>query len=155
MYSRWFMSTFPAEALPHIVCSTEGVCQAERYSIKEVRKGNTHYKNLKKSGFGGSSSLRLEDLMENDEEQSLKKQRGSRTTAWTLNYIVALWSAVGIGGLLGFLFGRGVGFGPEVGLTVEQRQSSTISWKNKERKWAWCLIMKAFSSVKSFGAYLG
>lgn len=92
------MSTFPAEALPRSVCSTEGESVGtERYSIKGVLKGNTEYKNKKKrSGSWGSSSLRWEDLMKNDEDESLKRlgqgqrQRGSQRTARILNYIVAL-----------------------------------------------------------------
>lgn len=68
------MSTFPAEALPRSVCSTEGESvRAKRYSIKGVLKGNTEEKKTKnESGSGGSSSLSLEALIENDWNESLK-----------------------------------------------------------------------------------
>lgn len=159
MYSLWFMSTFPAEALPRSVCSTEGESVGPgRYSIKGFWKGTLSTKR-KKSGSGGSSSLRWEVLVENDEDESLKRLGLGQSRSWattrTLNYIVALWWAVGIGGLLDFFLWCGVGFGPGVCLAVEEWHSPTISWKNKDIKWAWCLIMKDFSACSLFVFILG
>lgn len=155
MYSLWFMSTFPAEALPRSVCSTEGESvRAKRYSIKGVLKGNTEEKKTKRVWFwwkqqskpGGSHWEWLEWVLEdvgsgvegvtkdskNLKLHSCSRKGGSfRRPPWFLSLMwcgVWTWS----------LFGAG-------GTTIPHDVL-----KNKDRKWAWCLTMKAFSTPSLF-----